>query len=167
MRSGQIPIAKPMLGPEEQEAVQAVLASGELAQGRWVADFEAAFAAYCGARFAVATSSGTTALHLALLAHGIGPGDEVITTAFTFIASSNVILYVGAKPVFADIEPDTFNINPEHVERLITTRTKAVLPVDLYGHPADIPRLRSICNAHGLTLIEDASQAHGASVAGQ
>src|SRR5712691_13137760 len=99
-RANIIPIARPMLGQAENEAVQSVLASGELAQGRWVAQFEDAFAAYCGAKFAVATSSGTTALHIALLAHGIGAGDEVITTPFTFVASSNVILYAGARPVF-------------------------------------------------------------------
>src|ERR1700716_346639 len=166
MRSGQIPIAKPMLGPEEQDALEAVMASGELAQGRWVAEFEAAFAAYCGARFAVATSSGTSALHLSLLAHGIGPGDEVITTPFTFVASSNVILYVGATPVFVDIEPDTFNIDPVCIEQAITPRTRAVLAVDLYGHPAEIPRLAALCAANGLVLIEDACQAHGAEIGG-
>jgi hypothetical protein len=138
-RANTIPIARPMLGQAENEALQSVLASGELAQGRRVADFEEAFSAYCGARFAVATSSGTTALHIALLAHDIGAGDEVITTPFTFVASSNAILYAGACPVFVDIEPDTFNIDPERVERAITPRTKAVLAVDLFGHPADLP----------------------------
>lgn len=162
-----IPIAQPLLGPEESRAVEAVLASGEIAQGRWVAEFEAAFAEFCGARYAVATSSGTTALHLALLAHGIGPGDEVITTPFTFVASSNAILYVGAEPVFADIQRDTFNIDPDAVERLITPRTRAVLPVDLFGHPADLPRLRALCRDRGLVLIEDACQAHGAEIAGE
>ncbi|MBV8715708.1 MAG: DegT/DnrJ/EryC1/StrS family aminotransferase [Chloroflexi bacterium] len=159
-----IPIAQPMMGPEEAAAVQAVLASGELAQGRWVREFEETFAAYCGAKFAVATSSGTTALHLALLAHRIGPGDEVITTPFTFVASSNAILYVGATPVFADIDPRTFNIDPTCVEQAITRRTRAIIPVDLFGHPADLPRLRAICEAHNLVLIEDACQAHGACV---
>jgi perosamine synthetase len=166
-KSALIPIARPLLGPEEQHAVEAVLASGELAQGRWVTEFESAFAAYCGARYAVATSSGTTALHLALLAHGIGPGDEVITTPFTFVASSNVILYVGATPVFADIEPDTFNLDPECVEQAITPKARAVIAVDLYGHPADIPKLADLCAAHGLVLIEDACQAHGAEISAQ
>lgn len=161
-----IPIARPFVGAEELAAVRAVLESGELTQGRWVAEFENAFAAFCGAPYAVATSSGTTALHLALLAHGIGEGDEVITTPFTFIASSNAILYVGARPVFADIESDTFNINPEEVERLITPQTKAVLAVDLYGHPADLARLSEICDRRGLVLIEDACQAHGAEIDG-
>jgi dTDP-4-amino-4,6-dideoxygalactose transaminase len=161
-----IPIARPQLGREESAAVAAVLASGELAQGRWVQEFEEAFAAYCGGRYAVATSSGTTALHLALLAHGLGPGDEVVTTPFTFVASSNAILYVGARPVFADIEPDTFNINPELVEQAITPKTRAVLAVDLFGQPADLPRLRALCAAHDLVLIEDACQAHGADIDG-
>src|SRR5438309_11424953 len=103
-RASTIPIARPLLGQAESEVVQSVLASGELAQGRWVSQFEEAFADYCGARFAIATSSGTTALHIALLAHGIGDGDEVITTPFTFVASSNAVLYCGARPVFVDIE---------------------------------------------------------------
>jgi perosamine synthetase len=162
-----IPIGQPVLGAEETEAVGRVLASGELAQGRWVAEFERAFADFCGARHAVATSSGTAALHLALLAHGIGSDHEVVTTPFTFIASSNAILYVGARPVFADIEADTFNIDPTEVERRITPKTKAVLAVDLYGQPADLPALRDICRRHDLVLIEDASQAHGAQIAGQ
>src|SRR5713101_3124865 len=165
-QANTIPIARPMLGQAENEALQSVLASGELAQGRWVSDFEVAFAAYCGAKFAVATSSGTTALHIALLAYDIGAGDEVITTPFTFVASSNAILYAGARPVFVDIEPDTFNIDPDRVERAITPRTKAVLAVDLFGHPADLPRLARICDAHGLVLLEDACQAHGAEIGG-
>ncbi|HEY3059497.1 MAG TPA: DegT/DnrJ/EryC1/StrS family aminotransferase, partial [Chloroflexota bacterium] len=162
-----IPIARPLLGKEESQAVQAVLDSGELVQGRWVAEFEQAFAEFCSVPYAVATSSGTTALHVALMAHGIGPGDEVITTAFTFIASTNAILYVGARPVFADIEPDTFNIDVGHVERLITPRTKAVLPVDLYGQPANLIDLAELCERHGLVLIDDASQAHGAEINGR
>ncbi len=145
----------------------AVLESGELVQGKWVAEFERAFAAFCGAEHAIATSSGTTALHVALLANGIGAGDEVITTAFTFIASTNAILYVGAKPVFADIEPDTFNIDVAQVERLITSRTKAILPVDLYGQPANLVALSELCDRHGLVLIDDASQAHGAEINGR
>ena len=159
-----IPIARPLVGDDEIVAVAAVLRSGELAQGRWVADFECAFAEFCGVSYAIATSSGTTALQLALLAHAIGPGDEVITTAFTFIASSNAILHVGARPVFGDIEADTFNLDPESVECLITPRTKAILAVDLYGHPADLVRMQELCTRHGIALIEDASQAHGAAI---
>jgi dTDP-4-amino-4,6-dideoxygalactose transaminase len=156
-----------VLGDEETAAVGEVLASGELAQGRWVAEFEEAFAEFCGARYAVATSSGTTALHLALLAHGIGNGDEVVTTPFTFIASSNAILYVGARPVFADVRPDTYNIDPAQLERFVTPRTRAVLAVDLYGLPADLPTLADFCERRGLVLIEDASQSHGAEINGR
>jgi perosamine synthetase len=162
-----IHIARPFLGDEEIEAVATVMRSGELVQGRWVAEFEREFATFCGAAHAIATSSGTTALHVALLAHGIGQGDEVITTAFTFIASTNAILYVGARPVFADIKADSFNIDPEQVEHLITPKTKAILAVDLYGNPADLIRLQEICDRHKLALIDDASQAHGAAIRGR
>ena len=162
-----IPIASPMLGEEEKKAVLAVLDSGMLAQGTRVRAFEESFADYCGVEYAVATSSGTAALHLALLAHGIGPGDEVITSPFSFIATANAIRYVGAGPVFADIQPDTFNLDPEQVEQRITERTKAVLPVHLFGHPADMTRFTDIARRHRLALIEDAAQAHGAEVDGQ
>src|SRR4051794_11661507 len=130
--SRMIPIAKPHISDEEKDAVLQVLTSGNLVQGAVTQQFEEAFAVFCGARHAVATSSGTTALHLALLAHGIGPGDEVITTPFTFIASANSVLYCGAKPVFVDIEPDTYNIDPARVEKAITSKTKAIMPVHLY-----------------------------------
>ncbi|MBV9547564.1 MAG: DegT/DnrJ/EryC1/StrS family aminotransferase [Chloroflexi bacterium] len=159
-----MPIGRPVLGDEELMAVKAVLESGELIQGRWVAEFEARFADMCGVRHAVATSSGTSALHLALLAHGIGPGDEVITTAFTFMASTSTILYVGARPIFADIDPETFTLDPDRVEALITPRTRAIMPVDLYGHPADLVAFEDICQRRGLVLIEDACQAHGAAI---
>ncbi len=115
-----IPIAKPQIGEEEKQAVLEVLESGMLAQGPRVQAFEEAFAEMCGVRYAIATSSGTTALHIALLAHGIGPGDEVITSPFTFIASANCALYVGARPVFVDIDPRTFNLNPALLEAAIT-----------------------------------------------
>ena len=111
-----IPIAKPIIGEEEKQAVMAVLDSGQLAQGDVVEQFEEAFAAYCGVRHAIATSNGTTALHVALLAHGIGEGDEVITSPFTFIASANSVLYTGARPVFVDIDPVSYNINIDQVE---------------------------------------------------
>lgn len=162
-----IPIARPLIGDAEVEAVVAVLRSGQLAQGDTVAAFERAFADLCGVEHAIATTSGTTALHLALLAHGIGPGDEVITTPFSFIASANAALYVGARPVFADIDPDTFNIDPDDIEHRITPRTKAILPVHLYGNPADLDRLTDIAERHDLILIEDACQAHGATWNGQ
>jgi dTDP-4-amino-4,6-dideoxygalactose transaminase len=162
-----IPIAHPLIGQEEKRAVLEVLESGMLAQGSRVAAFEAAFAQYCGTRHAVATSSGTSALHVALLAHDLGPGDEVITTPFTFVASANVIIYVGAQPVFVDIQPETFNIDPRLVEAAITSRTRAILPVHLFGLPADLDALMEIARRHHLAVIEDACQAHGASYRGQ
>lgn len=157
-----INIARPMIGDEEKAAVIAVLESGQLAQGSVVAEFEQAFAEYCGVRHAIATSNGTTALHVAILAHEIGQGDEVITTPFTFIASANSVLYADGKPVFVDIEPESFNIDVEKIEAAITPRTKAVMPVDLFGNPAELTRIKDICDRNGLILIEDAAQAHGA-----
>lgn len=162
-----IHIAKPLLGQEEKEAVWAVLESGMLAQGPRVAEFEEKFARYCGVRHAVATSSGTTALHVALLAHHIGPDDEVITTPFTFIASANSVRYVGARPVFVDIDPITFNINPAAVEAAITPRTRAIMPVHLFGLSCDMGALMDIARRHNLVVIEDACQAHGAEFQGQ
>jgi len=162
-----IPIAKPEIGPEENAAVLAVMQSGQLAQVAEVASFEAEFAAACGSHFAIATSNGTTALHLALLAHGIGAGDEVITVSFSFIATANSILYTGAKPVFVDIEPDTFNIDPTKIEAAITPRTKAIMPVHLFGHPAQMEVICEIAERHGLAIIEDACQSHLAEFKGQ
>jgi len=162
-----IAIAQPMLGLEEEEALRRVLLSGQLAQGRYVAEFERRFAQMCSTREAVAVSSGTAALHLALLAHEIGPGDEVITTPFSFAATANVILLVGATPVFVDIEPGSFNLDPQQVELAITSRTRAILPVHLYGYPCALPRLQALASLHHLALIEDACQAHAASIAGQ
>ncbi|MBI4284248.1 MAG: DegT/DnrJ/EryC1/StrS aminotransferase family protein [Chloroflexi bacterium] len=159
-----IPIARPYIGDEELTAVVAVLRSGHLAQGRAVAEFEAAFASYCGVAHAVATSSGTTALQAALLAHGIGPGDEVITTPFTFIATANSVVSTGAKPVFVDIEEDSLNINPRLIERSITPSTKAIMPVHLFGNPCDMGAIMSIAADHRLLVIEDACQAHGATI---
>lgn len=159
-----IPIAKPYIGNEELMAVAEVLNSGHLAQGRAVAEFEAVFAAYCGVSQAVATSSGTTALQAALLAHDIGPGDEVITTPFTFIATANSIVSTGARPVFVDIEEDSLNINPDLIESSITPRTKAIMPVHLFGNPCDMAAIMSIAADHGLVVIEDACQAHGATI---
>lgn len=162
-----ISIARPLLGAEEEAAVLRVLASGQLAQGEQVATFERRFAELCNVREAVAVSSGTAALHLALLAHDIGPGDEVITTPFSFAATANVILLVGATPVFVDIEPGTCNIDPALVEAAITSRTKAILPVHLYGNPCNMQRLEVITRANHLVIIEDACQAHAAKIDGK
>ncbi len=162
-----IPISKPFIGDEEKAAVMAVLDSGMLAQGPRVAEFERRFAALCEVKHAVATSSGTTALHLALLANDIGPGDEVITTPFTFIASVNTILFVGAKPVFVDIDPKTFNINPALIEAAITPRTKAIMPVHLYGYMCDMAAIERIAANHDMVIIEDACQAVGATFQGR
>jgi perosamine synthetase len=159
-----IPIAAPQIGDEERSAVMAVLESGQLAQGPVVEAFEKEFAAWCGVRHAVAVNSGTAALHLLMLAHGIKEGDEVITTPFTFVASANAALFVGARPVFVDIEPETYCLDPSKVEAAITPRTRAIMPIDLYGHPAAIPELIDIAKRHGLVLIEDACQAHGAAI---
>src|SRR6266568_8085408 len=139
-----ISIARPLLDEEEKVAVHRVLASGQLAQGEQVAAFERHFAEVCHVREAVAVSSGTAAIHLALLAHGIGPGDEVITTPFSFAATANAILLVGATPVFVDIESDTYSIDPALVEAAITPHTRAILPVHLYGNPCDMRRLEEI-----------------------
>jgi perosamine synthetase len=162
-----IPVARPEMGAEEQEAVLRVLASGQLAAGAEVERFEQAFAAVCQVRAAVAVASGSAALHLALLAHGIGPGDDVITSPFSFAATANMILLVGATPVFVDIERDTYNLDPALVEAAITPRTKALLPVHLYGNPADMDRLVPIAERHQLILIEDACQAHAAAIHGK
>ncbi len=162
-----IQMARPQIGEEEKAAVMAVLESGQLAQGSVVAEFERAFADYCGVQHAVAVSNGTTALHTALLANEIGPGDEVITVPFTFIASANAILYAGARPVFVDIDPVSYNIDVDKIEAGLTPRTKAILPVDLFGNPADMPRIQEIAERHGLRVIEDAAQAHGAEVGGK
>jgi perosamine synthetase len=159
-----IPIARPLIGEEEKQAVIAVLESGQLAQGARVQEFEEQFAALCGVKHAVATSSGTTALLTTLLAHGIGLGDEVITTSFTFIASANSVLFTGARPVFVDIDESSYNIDPGLIEQRITSRTKAILPVHLYGNPCDMESITEIADRHGLIVIEDACQAHGASI---
>ena len=159
-----IPIARPQMGEEEKQLVWSALSSGMLAQGARVRELEERFAAFIGVPHAVATSSGTTALHLALLAAGVGPGDEVITVPFTFIASANSILYTGARPVFVDVEEPTFNMDPSLIEAAITPRTRAIMPVSLYGQPADLSAISAIAERSGLALIEDAAQSHGAAI---
>jgi perosamine synthetase len=159
-----IPIARPQMGDEEKRNVWEAMAAGELAQGPRVRAFEEQFAAYVGTAHAIATSSGTTALHLALLGHGIGPGDEVITVPFTFIASANSIVYTGARPVFVDIHEETYTIDTHLIEDAITPRTKAIMPVSLYGLPAPMTAIDEIAARHGLAVLEDAAQAHGAAI---
>jgi dTDP-4-amino-4,6-dideoxygalactose transaminase len=162
-----IPIARPQMGEEEKAGVWEAMDSGSLAQGPRVRAFEEAFARFIGVGHAIATSSGTTALHLALLGHDIGPGDEVITVPFTFIASANSILYTGARPVFVDIDPDTFTIDTHLIEQAITARTRAIMPVSLYGLPAPMTTIAEIAERHGLAVVEDAAQAHGAAIGGR
>lgn len=152
---------------EVDRAVLDVLASSRFVLGPEVEAFEQEFAAYCGAEHGVAVNSGTSALHLALLAAGVGPGDEVITVPYTFVATVATIRYAGAAPVLVDVEADTATIDVTQVEQAITPRTKAIVPVHLYGQPADLDPLVAIARRHGLTLIEDASQAHGAEYHGR
>ena len=162
-----INIAKPLIGEEEKKAVLEVLDSGMIAQGPRVKAFEEAFAAMCGVKHAIATTSGTTALHVALLANGIGEGDEMITSSFTFIASANSALYTGAKPVFVDIDPTTFNINPALIEAAITPRTRAIMPVHLFGLSCDMDPILAVAQKYHLLVIEDACQSHGARYKGR
>jgi dTDP-4-amino-4,6-dideoxygalactose transaminase len=150
------------LADELTSAIRSVIESAQFVLGPEVAAFEREFAAFCGAAHAVAVNSGTSALHLALLAAGIGPGDEVITVPHTFVATVAAICYAGATPVFVDIHPQTFTMDPARLEAAVTGRTKAVIPVHLYGHPADMEPILAISRRHSLTVIEDAAQAHGA-----
>ncbi len=152
---------------EIDTAVLRVLDSAQFILGDEVTAFEREFGAYCGTSEAVALNSGTSALHVALLAAGIGPGDEVITVPFTFVATAAAIIYAGARPVFVDIDPVTYCMAPAAIERAITKRTKAIMPVHLYGHPADMDPILEIAKQHRLTVIEDAAQAHGASYQGR
>jgi dTDP-4-amino-4,6-dideoxygalactose transaminase len=162
-----IPAARPLIGAEERAAVDAVLASGMLAGGPEVAAFEQEFASVLvDGRAAVAVNSGTAGLHLGLLAAGIGPGDEVVVPSFTFAATANSVALTGATPVFADIEPDHFCLDASAVEAVLTERTAAILPVHLYGHPADMRSLGDLAERRGLQLFEDAAQAHGATFGG-
>ena len=162
-----IPPAKPIIGDEEREAVDRVLRSGMLAQGPEVKAFEEEFSEHFGlGRACVAVNSGTSGLHLGLLSSGIGAGDEVIVPSFTFAATANSVALTGATPVFADIALDDFTLDPASVEASITERTKAIMPVHLYGHPAKMAELQAIADKHGLMLFEDAAQAHGASLNG-
>jgi dTDP-4-amino-4,6-dideoxygalactose transaminase len=153
--------------PEIDSAIQRVVDSTAFILGEEVADFERDFAAYLGAQGAVGVASGTSALQLALLAVGVGAGDEVITTAHTFVATAEAISHTGARPVFVDIDPLTYNIDPRLIEKAVTPRTKAIVPVHLYGQPADMTTITAVAKGHGLRVIEDAAQAHGAEVNGR
>ena len=161
-----IAAAMPLIGDEERAAVDRVLASGMLAQGPEVAAFEAEFSVLVGGLHCIAVNSGTSALHLGLAAAGIGRGDEVIVPSFTFAATANSVALTGATPVFADIEPDFFCLDPSAVEAAITRRTAAIMPVHLYGHPAAMVQLRTIAERNALLIVEDAAQAHAASLNG-
>ena len=158
-----IPVYEPWLGQREAEYVLDAVNSGWISSlGKYVTEFEQSFAAYCGVEHGVSTSNGTTALHLALHALGVGPGDEVIVPALTFVASANAVVYTGAEPVFADVDLETWTLLPEEVERLTNNRTRAVMPVHLYGHAAPMDRIMEFAESRNIYVLEDAAEAHGA-----
>lgn len=163
----RIPIANLDIRAEEIEAVVQTLTSGWVTQGRKVEEFEKSFARYCGVKYGIAANSGTAALHIALASIGIKNGDEVITTPLSCIATTNPIRYLNAKPVFVDVDPKTLNINPSLIEDKVTDRTKAIVPVHLFGHPTDLDPIMEIADDSGLYVIEDAAQAHGAKYKGR
>ena len=168
MTGNFIPISRPSIGELEEKFVMDAVRSGWVSSiGRYIEEFEASFARYCGTEYAITVSNGTTGLHLAFAALGLGPGDEVIIPDLTFVATANAVAYTGAKPVLADIDPETLCIDPASVESLITTKTRAIVPVHLYGHPADMDALAALAEAHDLVLIEDAAEAHGAEYKGR
>jgi perosamine synthetase len=163
-----IPVYAPLLdGNEERYVLDCVKTNWISSAGRYIDAFEAAFARYCGAKHGVACSSGTAALHLAVAALGIGSGDEVIIPNFTIIASANMVILAGAKPVLAEVDPDTWCIDPAKIEEKITSRTKAVMPVHMYGHPCEMDQIMDMARRHGLYVIEDAAEAHGAEFRGR
>jgi perosamine synthetase len=166
--SGMIPAARPLIGDDEREAVDRVLRSGMIAQGPEVAAFEREFSdQLLDGRHVVAVNSGTSGAHLGLVAAGVGPGQEVIVPSFTFAATANSVALTGATPVFADIEPDFFCLDPAAVEAAVTERTVGIMPVHLYGHPADMTGLQAVADRHGLKIYEDAAQAHAAAWQGR
>ena len=167
-RRMRLPIAEPSLGEKELSYVTECILTGWVSSaGKFVTRFEEIFAEFCGTQHAITTSSGTTALHLALLALGIGPGDEVIVPSLTFIATANAVTYTGASPVFIDSELETWNLDPNLIEEFITPRTKAIIPVHLYGHPVNMAAIVEIAQRHGLVVVEDAAEAHGAKYQGR
>lgn len=162
------PMSKPAVGPIEESYVSAAIRSGWISSlGEYVERFESDFANFCGVDYAISVSNGTVALHLALSAMGIGPGDEVIVPDLSFVATANTVVMTGAKPVFCDIEAETLCLAPDAIEKLITNRTKAIMPVHLYGHPADMLAIQKVADKFGLIVIEDAAEAHGAEVNGR
>jgi perosamine synthetase len=163
-----IPVSEPLLDGNERKYVLDALDTNWISSaGHYIQEFEAAFAEFCGVRFGVACSSGTTAIHLAVAALGIGPGDEVIVPNFTLIASANMVVLAGAKPVLVDVDPQTMCIDAALIEEKITSRTKAIMPVHMYGHPADMDAITAICDEHHLYIIEDGAEAHGAEFKGR
>ena len=162
-----IPLSRPDITQAERDAVNQVMLTPQLSLGPKLAEFEAIFTRYIGTRHAVAVSSGTSGLHLCLRAMGVGPGDEVITTPFSFIASANCILFDGARPVFADVDPDTWNIDPARIADAITPRTRAIIPVDVFGQPAEMATIRELADRHGLRILEDSCEALGATYRGR
>lgn len=163
-----IPVCEPVLDGNEAQYVADCMATGWVSSvGKYVTQFEEMFSAYVGAPYGVAVTSGTTALHLALVALGIGPGDEVIIPDFTLIVSANVVIQAGARPVLVDVDPQTWCIDPAQIEAKITPATKAIMPVHMYGHPCDMVAINEIARRHGLYVIEDCAEAHGSAVNGQ
>jgi perosamine synthetase len=157
------PVSQPSIGKREEECVVDAIRSGWVSSlGAYIEKFEEQFAAFCGTRHAITVSNGTTALHLALLAAGVKPGDEVIIPDLTFIATANVVVHAGAVPIFVDIDPQTLCLSPDAIASAVTSRTRAIMPVHLYGHPADMDRINEIAERRGLVVIEDAAEAHGA-----
>lgn len=166
--NGFLPVSRPTITKKEIEYVTAAIASGWVSSlGEYLTAFEEKFAAFCGSKYALTCSNGTTSLHLALVSMGIEAGDEVIMPDLTFIATANATKYVGAVPVLVDIDPETLCIDPAAIEAAITPKTKAIIPVHLYGHPANMPAIMAIAEKHGLLVIEDAAEAHGAEVDGK
>jgi perosamine synthetase len=163
-----IPVSEPVIGEKEIEYVTAAVKSGWVSSiGKYIEEFESGFASFIGTKYAATTSNGTTALHLALAAMGIKEGDEVIVPDFTFVATANAVVYTGAKPVFADIDPETWCIDPDSVKSLITERTKAIIPVHIYGHPADMEAINRLAANYGIRVVEDVAEAHGAECRGK
>lgn len=163
-----IPVSRPRITQREEEYVLDAVRSGWVSSlGKYIDSFESAFAKYCGVKYALTTSNGTTGLHLALATAGIGPGDEVIVPDLTFVATVNAVVYTGATPVIVDIDPDTLCISPSAVEAAVTRKTRAIIPVHVYGHPCDMDALEAIAHTHSLLIFEDAAEAHGAEYKGR